>query len=57
MIIYVFIYFIIVNRSISQPYEKDSRADEVAITIPNIETQSLGSSPGQRPESSSKFHL
>ncbi|XP_037828303.1 potassium voltage-gated channel subfamily KQT member 1 isoform X9 [Lucilia sericata] len=39
-------------RSISQPYEKDIQVDEVAITIPNIETQSLGSSPRQRPESS-----
>ncbi|XP_065370457.1 potassium voltage-gated channel subfamily KQT member 1 isoform X2 [Calliphora vicina] len=39
-------------RSISQPYEKEIQVDEVAITIPNIETQSLGSSPRQRPESS-----
>ncbi|KAM7343438.1 KCNQ potassium channel isoform 7-T14 [Cochliomyia hominivorax] len=39
-------------RSISQPYVKENQVDEVAISIPNIETQSLGSSPGQRPESS-----
>ncbi|XP_073847323.1 KCNQ potassium channel isoform X11 [Musca autumnalis] len=40
-------------RSISQPYDKVCQVDEVSISIPTTESQSLGSSPSQqRPESS-----
>ncbi|XP_059226018.1 potassium voltage-gated channel subfamily KQT member 1 isoform X6 [Stomoxys calcitrans] len=40
-------------RSISQPYEQVCQVDEVSISIPTTESQSLGSSPSQpRPESS-----
>ncbi|XP_075169436.1 KCNQ potassium channel isoform X5 [Haematobia irritans] len=40
-------------RSISQPYEQVCHVDEVSISIPTTESQSLGSSPSQqRPESS-----
>ncbi|KAL9913108.1 potassium voltage-gated channel subfamily KQT member 1 isoform X7 [Glossina fuscipes] len=40
-------------RSMSQPYERESKLDEVAISIPSIDTQSVASSPKEQiPENS-----
>lgn len=40
----------------SQPYERESKLDEVTISIPSIDTQSVTSSPKEQiPENSSTY--